>query len=193
MQELIPEEITGGHKPVFLVGYMCSGKTTLGRAVCRVSRRHFIDLDVYIENRFHMSVSEIFARRGEDEFRRLERMMLREVGEFEDVIVACGGGTPCFFDNMEYMNQAGLTVMLDCPRARLHARLCAGRRKRPLIARLSDDELDAFIDEALAKRMPYYSKARHVFDSGELESEEEISRTTEKFLRLIGESTNQNT
>lgn len=177
---------------MFLVGYMCSGKTTLGRAVCRVSRRRFIDLDVYIENRYRMSVSDIFARYGEDEFRRIERLMLHEVGEFEDVIVACGGGTPCFFDNMDYMNSAGTTVLLDCPRERLHARLCAGRRKRPLIANLSDDEIHTFLDEALARRMPYYSRAHHTFSSGRLESEAEIADSVRSFLCLIGETANQN-
>ena len=82
--------------PIFLIGYMGTGKSTLGRAVARLGDIRFIDLDHYIEGRFHRSVSQLFEERGEDGFRKVEQAMLHEVGEFEDVIIACGGGTPCF-------------------------------------------------------------------------------------------------
>ena len=91
-------------RPIFLIGFMGSGKTTLAKALSRATGLEYIDLDAYIEARFHANVSEIFAREGQDRFRDMERRMLREVAEFEDVIVACGGGTPCFFDNVDYMN-----------------------------------------------------------------------------------------
>lgn len=97
-------------KRIFLMGYMGSGKTTLGRAFARAEGLEFIDLDWYIEERLHKSISELFAERGEEGFRNLERKMLHEAGEFEDVVIACGGGTPCFFDNMEYMNRQGTTI-----------------------------------------------------------------------------------
>lgn len=173
-------------RPVFLIGYMCSGKTTLGRALGRESSRMFIDLDSYIEEKSGMSVGDIFATRGETGFREMERDMLRIVGKMGDVIVACGGGTPCFHGNMDYMNSVGLTVLLECPRPRLMERLRQGRHKRPLIARLSDAELDSFVDEALAQRRPFYSRAAMVFPSGRLENAEEISRSVEDFLRLTG-------
>lgn len=92
---------------IFLTGYMGAGKTTLGKAFAREMSVPFIDLDWYIEERFHKSIRELFTERGEASFRELERNMLHEVGEFEDVVVSTGGGTPCFFDNMEYMNVAG--------------------------------------------------------------------------------------
>ena len=98
---------------IFLTGYMASGKTTLGKAFARACNLGFIDLDWYIEERMHMSVRDIFAERGEDGFRQLEKNMLHEVSEFENVVVACGGGTPCFFDNMDVMNSRGITVFLD--------------------------------------------------------------------------------
>ena len=101
--------------PIFLIGYMGTGKSTLGRAVARLGDIRFIDLDHYIEGRFHRSVSQLFEERGEDGFRKVEQAMLHEVGEFEDVIIACGGGTPCFFDNMDYMNSRGLTILLEAP------------------------------------------------------------------------------
>ncbi len=82
---------------IFLIGYMGSGKTTLGRAYAKEMGLTFIDLDWYIEERFHTSVQKLFAQRGEEDFRRIEQKMLHEVADFEDVVIACGGGTPCFF------------------------------------------------------------------------------------------------
>lgn len=169
-------------RPIFLVGYMGCGKSTLGRAVSRASGIRFIDLDNYIEGRYHRTIKEIFAEKGEDGFRDVERRMLHEVADFEDVIVACGGGTPCFFDNMEYMNEHGTSVFLDTPIEKLHSRLMLGRHKRPLIADKNEEELRQFIIEALAKRMEYYSKAQVVFSSDLLETKSEIAQTVKLFL-----------
>jgi shikimate kinase len=169
-------------RPIFLVGYMGCGKSTLGRAVSRASGIRFIDLDNYIEGRYHRTIKEIFAERGEDGFRDVERRMLHEVADFEDVIVACGGGTPCFFDNMEYMNEHGTSVFLDTPTEKLHSRLMLGRHKRPLIADKNAEELRQFIIEALSKRMEYYSKAQVVFSSDLLETKSEIAQTVKLFL-----------
>ena len=92
---------------IFLTGYMGAGKTTLGKAFARRMDISFIDLDWYIEERFHKTVGELFTERGETGFRELERNMLHEVAEFENVVISTGGGTPCFFDNMDFMNQIG--------------------------------------------------------------------------------------
>lgn len=172
-------------KPIFLIGYMGCGKSTMGRAVSALTGVPFIDLDNYIEQRFHLTVREIFAQRGEDGFRDVERRMLQEVADFEDVIVACGGGTPCFFDNMEYMNTHGTTVFLNTPIDRLHSRLMRGRHKRPLIADKDDEELMTFIKEALAKRMDHYSKAQISFSSERLENKSEIANTAREFAKLL--------
>ena len=142
-------------QPIFLIGYMGCGKSTMGRAVSELTGIPFIDLDNYIERRFHHTVKAIFAERGEEGFRDVERRMLQEVADFEDVIVACGGGTPCFFDNMEYMNSHGTTVFLNTPIPRLHSRLMRGRHKRPLIANKNDEELMEFIQKALADRVSH--------------------------------------
>ncbi len=164
---------------------MGCGKSTMGRAVSALTGVPFIDLDNYIEQRFHLTVKEIFAQRGEDGFRDVERRMLQEVADFEDVIVACGGGTPCFFDNMEYMNSHGTTVFLNTPIDRLHSRLMRGRHKRPLIADKDDEELMTFIKEALAKRMEHYSKAQITFSSERLENKSEIANTAREFAKLL--------
>lgn len=172
-------------KPIFLIGYMGCGKSTMGRALSALTGVPFIDLDNYIEQRFHLTVKEIFAQRGEGGFRDVERRMLQEVADFEDVIVACGGGTPCFFDNMEYMNTHGTTVFLNTPIDRLHSRLMRGRHKRPLIADKDDEELMTFIKEALAKRMDHYSKAQISFSSERLENKSEIANTAREFAELL--------
>ncbi len=172
-------------QPIFLIGYMGCGKSTMGRAVSRITGIPFIDLDNYIESRYHRTVREIFAEKGEDCFREIERTMLHEVADFENVIIACGGGTPCFFDNMEYMNAHGTTVFLDTSIDKLHSRLMRGRHKRPLIAQKSDEELRKFIIEALKKRMEHYSKARIHFSSSRLETESQIEDTAQLFIKQL--------
>ena len=164
---------------------MGCGKSTMGRAVSSLTGLPFIDLDNYIECRYHLSVREIFARYGEDGFRDIERRMLQEVSDFEDVIVAGGGGTPCFFDNMEYMNSHGITVFLNTPIPRLFSRLKRGKAKRPLIAEKNDEELLNFIQEALNARMKYYSQAQIEFSSEFLENVSEIDRTARKFIEEL--------
>lgn len=172
-------------QPIFLIGYMGCGKSTMGRAVSELTGIPFIDLDNYIERRFHLTVKAIFAERGEEGFRDVERRMLQEVADFEDVIVACGGGTPCFFDNMEYMNSHGTTVFLNTPIPRLHSRLMRGRHKRPLIANKNEEELMEFIQKALADRWEHYTKAQIEFSSERLENREEIENTAREFIELL--------
>lgn len=162
---------------------MGAGKTTLGRALAAAIGVEFIDLDCYIEERFRKTVSQIFAEKGEEEFRNIERRMLHEVGEFENVIISTGGGTPCFFDNVEYMNAQGTTVFLDVPLERLFIRLSIARSKRPLIKDKNDDELRAFIGEQLQKRLPHYSKALHTFRADKLEDRTQIDMSVEAFRR----------
>ena len=148
-------------KRIFLIGYMGSGKTTLGRAYAHSCGLGFIDLDWYVEERMHKTISELFAERGETGFRETERNMLHEVGEFEDVVIACGGGTPCFFDNMDYMNSRGETLFLDTPVEVLVERLRRGRESRPLLAGIADGELREFVTRHRAFRLAFYLKAKH--------------------------------
>ena len=172
-------------RPIFLIGYMGSGKTTLGRALGRRLGLQFIDLDLYIESRYMRTISQLFAERGEDKFRSIEREMLHEVAEMEDVVVACGGVTPCYYDNIDYMNRCGTTVFLSASEDRLFARLSINRNKRPLIKDLDDKSLRIFIRENLALRMPHYSKASHSFCGDRLEDVMQISTSVEKFIEEI--------
>lgn len=162
-----------------------SGKTTLGRALASAACLDFVDLDLYIQGRFSCSVSDLFARRGEEGFRRIEHNLLHEVAEMSDVVVACGGGTPCFFDNMDYMLERGTVVYLVPDPERLRERLWRGRARRPAIASLSPEELDAYIERTLAVREPVYGRAHLRVESSALESRDQIARTVEATLPLV--------
>ena len=170
---------------IFLIGYMGAGKTTLGKAFARAMGLTFVDLDWYIEERFHKTVGQIFAERGEEGFRELEKRMLHEAGDFEDVVISVGGGTPCFFDNIDYMNQAGETVFLDVDNKVLLRRLKVAKQQRPLLANKTDEELVTFIQEALQKRLPYYTKAKHVFNGELLENRRQIQESVERLKELL--------
>ena len=170
---------------IFLLGYMGAGKTTLGKAFARALGLTFVDLDWYIEERYHKTVRQIFAERGEDGFRELEKRMLHEVGDFEDVVISVGGGTPCFFDNMDYMNQAGESVFLDVDVKVLFRRLKVAKQQRPLLAEKTDEEMMNFIVEALQKRLPYYTQAKHVFNGELLEDRHQIQQSVERLKELL--------
>lgn len=170
---------------IILIGYMGSGKTTLGQAVARRTGMRFVDLDDYIESRAGITVKEIFATRGEAAFRDMEREAIAALGADSETVVACGGGTPCFGDNMAALNRMGTTVYLKAPHSRLLERLKLGRDKRPLIAALDDEALSDFITSQLAWREPYYSRALVTFDSSRLDDEEQLEESVDKFVKLI--------
>lgn len=167
---------------IILIGFMGAGKTTIGRQLALTLGLQFYDLDWYIEMRYHKKVSEIFAEQGEAYFRDLEQRMLHEVAEFEDVVISCGGGTPCFGDNMEYMNRQGETVYLKLQPETLAMHLKMGRTVRPLIAGKAGDELLQYIKEKLAEREPYYTQAKHTLDVSLMDNYEKIAITI-KLLR----------
>jgi len=167
------------------MGFMGAGKTTLGKALARHLGVSFIDLDQYIEARFMKSVSQIFALKGEQGFREIESRMLREVGEFDDVIVSCGGSTPLIGDNMDFMLQHGQTVYLKCNNETLLNRLKVARAQRPLIASKTDQELAQFIESETKRREPGYLKAEFVCPGDRLESRDQISETVEYLEKLL--------
>lgn len=160
---------------------MAAGKTTLGKALARDLGLQFIDLDHYIENRYHSTVSQLFAERGEEGFRQIERNMLHEVSEFEDVIIATGGGTPCFYDNMEYMNSMGVTVFLQASVDVIYTRLTIAKVQRPLVKGKSADELRQYITTMLEQRNPYYTRAHHIFCANCLEDTQQVSDSVQRF------------
>ncbi len=162
-------------KRIILVGFMGSGKTTVGRQLALSLGLSFYDLDWYIEMRYHRTVAQIFKERGEEGFRELERNMLHEAAEFENVVLSCGGGTPCFFDNMDYMNSLADTVYLKARPDVLAMHLKMGKVERPLIKGKTEDELLEYIEQALVQREPYYSKAKYTLDVSLLDNYEKIA------------------
>lgn len=145
---------------VYLIGYMGCGKSRLGRLLSEHMGVQFVDMDDYIEERNCKTVPQIFADHGEDGFRKRERKALEELAEFTDIIIATGGGAPCFFDNIDLMNKTGKTVFLNIDPAILADRLMNSKTERPLIKGKSREELVAFIDETLKKRKQFYSQAQ---------------------------------
>ena len=145
----------------------------------------FYDLDWYIETRMHKKVKEIFDERGEEGFRKIEYNMLHEVAEFENVVISCGGGTPCFYDNMEYMNRQGTVVYLKCSPEVLFRHLKMGKGVRPLLLGKNDEELMTFIREQLEKREKYYLQANNIVDVTLMESPDKIAITVEKVKELV--------
>ena len=170
---------------IILIGYVGSGKTTVGRALAKELQLPFYDLDWYIESRMRKKISQIFAERGEEGFRQIERNMLHEVAEFEDVVISCGGGTPCFFDNMDYMNSQAQVVWLKATPEVLQKHLLMGKGDRPLLKGKKPDELLSFIHEQLEWREPYYAKARYTLDISLMDNFEKIKTTIDSVRTLI--------
>lgn len=164
---------------------MGAGKTTVGRALSKELGFPFYDLDWYIENRRHKTVSEIFAEQGEEAFRKIEYNMLHEVAEFENVIISCGGGTPCFYDNIDYMNQQGQVVYLKATPEVLYQHLIMGKGDRPLLKGKSKEELMTFIREQLEKREPFYSKAQYTLDVSVMDNNDKIKTTIDKLREVL--------
>ena len=156
---------------IYLIGYMGSGKSTLGRRLAAYLNLQFIDMDHYIEMRNHKTVPQIFAEEGEAEFRIKERKALEELSEFSDVVIATGGGAPCFFDNIDLMNNTGSTIYLNIDPSILADRLMHSKTERPLIKGKSKAELISFIDDTLKKRNIFYTQAKHQITEPDIEME----------------------
>lgn len=164
-------------KPLFLVGYMGCGKSTIGRKLARALHLEFVDTDHRIEEREGATVIDIFHYEGEERFRTIEREVLEEVIAIEQAsVVSTGGGLPAWGDNMERMNEMGRTIYLKRSAENIASRLSPyGRQKRPRLRGLNDEELVIFMREDMAKRDPYYSQATQVV-ACEGKSDEEIIR-----------------
>ena len=170
---------------IIIIGYMGAGKTTVGKALSKELNIPFYDLDWYIESRMRKTVPQIFAERGEEGFRKIEHNMLHEVAEFEDVIISCGGGTPCFYDNMEYMNAQGDTVYLKASPEVLYGHLKIGKTERPLLKNKTPEEMQQYIREQLDKREQYYLQAKHVLDVNLMDNYEKIKISVANLRELL--------
>ncbi|MCO5230832.1 MAG: shikimate kinase [Chitinophagales bacterium] len=154
----------------FLIGFMGSGKSYTGRNISELLSIPIIDMDKYIEEKENRSIAEIFEKDGEPYFRKLERDFLENLDPNNNLIISTGGGAPCFFDNMELMNQKGMTIYLNRSKEVVMRQLLKGIDKRPLLKGKSEDEIWAFYDSKLSERKSFYEKAKiHAGDLGYVE------------------------
>lgn len=168
---------------IFLIGYMASGKTTFGKALADKLDTPFIDLDRFIENHAGKSIPEIFSEKGEDYFRKLEKDCLAKAVESEpDAVIACGGGTPCFFDNIDFLNKNGVTVFLETSIPVLIDRLQQENESRPIVSGKSDDEIRQKVLSQLCERLPKYMEAKLKWHGDDLNSEKEINDNVDSFI-----------
>jgi len=154
---------------VFLIGFMASGKTTLGNELANSLGYKFIDLDNFIEDKHNKTIKILFECYGEDHFRTIENDALREVAEMDgNIVVASGGGTSCFYNSVDFMNKFGVTIYLRVEVSELLARLIDSKRDRPLLWGKSKEELNNYIIRVLDERKKYYEKAKITVDMNTL-------------------------
>ncbi|WP_316808370.1 shikimate kinase [Pedobacter agri] len=165
---------------IFLIGYMGCGKSTKAKQLAHRLECPVIDLDAEIVSKSGKTIAEFFEAYGESGFRDFESEMLKTFDYPSTCVVATGGGLPCFFDNMDWMNENGKTVYLQMEPAALVSRL-HNRQKRPLIKDLDDEQLLEFIKVKLKEREPFYTKAKVIVDAFDLDAEK-----LEETIRRIG-------
>ena len=186
MQSAITPSSTQRHcHRIILIGYMGAGKTTVGKALAAELGLRFYDLDWYIESRMRKTVAQLFAELGEEGFRRIERNMLHEVAEFEGVLISCGGGTPCFYDNMQYINQQGLTLYLKASPEVLYKHLKMGKSVRPLLLNKTPEEVQRFISEQLKAREQFYTRAQFTQDVNLMDNFDKIKISVAQARQLL--------
>ncbi len=154
---------------IFLIGFMGSGKTHWGRKLSQKLGMPFFDLDEQVAEHSGKSIAEIFQTEGEEKFRQIEKEILHIITESHDsFVMACGGGSPCFFNNIEYMNASGTTIWINTDLATLFDRLTKEKESRPLIKDLRDDQLRYFIGKKFAGRKIYYEQANIIVEDDQL-------------------------
>ncbi len=163
---------------IFLIGFMGSGKTTLGRKLASRIGYEFIDLDHKLEQQVELSIAEYFSFFGEDAFRKLESDVLKKTLYPENVVISTGGGLPCYFDNMDWMKANGKVVYINLSPKTLADRLENGKEERPLLQDKHGDDLILFIEQKLEEREKYYSQANIIADG--------LSLTAERLEQILG-------
>ena len=150
---------------IYLIGFMGSGKTSVGKKLARKLNFDFVDLDNLIENYVNCSVSEYFDKYGENKFREVEQSILKESFRYTKAVISTGGGTPCFYDNISLINNNGLSIYLEAAPKLLSQRLFNARQTRPLIKNKSKEELDIYIEKLLNERESFYKQAKLIIET----------------------------
>ncbi|MET3880111.1 MULTISPECIES: shikimate kinase [Chitinophaga] len=150
---------------IYLLGFMGAGKSYWGKQLADHWQLPYYDLDEVIVEAEEMAIADIFATKGEDYFREKESQLLRELSKQDNFLISCGGGTPCFQENMDFMNEHGTTVWINPSVETMVERLQRKKSKRPLIADLEDEDLVGFVEKKMAERLPFYQQSRHIITS----------------------------
>ena len=156
---------------IFLLGFMGSGKSTIGKKLASKMNLKFVDLDGFIEAEMNCSVEDAFALQGEKYFREQEEKALIKMSKQDDFVVALGGGTPCFASNFSVIKSTGISVYLQMEKVDLYNRLAANRGNRPLLYSLNENELEAYISSSLDVREEYYNQADIVISAKDFNAE----------------------
>ncbi|MBR1516689.1 MAG: shikimate kinase [Bacteroidales bacterium] len=157
---------------IYLIGYMYCGKTTVGQQLAKRLNRHFIDLDQAIEARYHTTISIFFQKYGESLFRKVEQQMLHDTEHLDDVVISTGGGTPCFEDNMQWINDHGSSFYLKLSEQTTCQRMTISRKRRPTVMSLPPYQREEFIHSQLTQRLPTYQQAHHIIEADGLTTDE---------------------
>lgn len=144
---------------------MATGKTTFGKQLANALGYQFIDLDSLIEKEVGTSIATIFASKGEAYFRDVEKVTLHKTTSLQKSVIACGGGTPCFFDNIDYINANGISIWLKVPIHFIIHRLENAKTSRPLVAPLNNTTLEAYVEKHLRERTIYYERCSIIYDT----------------------------
>jgi shikimate kinase len=155
---------TAGNR-IFLIGFMGTGKSHWGKIWANRHRYHFLDLDEAIEIEEQSTIAEIFEKRGEDYFRQKEAIKLRTMDQYTNTVISCGGGAPCFFDNINWMNVHGSTILLKASPIFILNNILSQQGKRPLVNKFNESELFFYIEQKLKERNEYYEKANIKLDA----------------------------
>ena len=165
---------------IYLVGYMGAGKTTAARRLAQRLGWDVADTDALFEEKYKISVCDFFNKYDEALYRKLEAEVLKATESLENTVISTGGGTACYFDNMDWMNQHGLTVFLRISPQAAVDRVLHSRHKRPLAIGKSEDELTEFVSKHYTSRMPFYEKAQIMVKSEDLDMDSLTERVRER-------------
>ena len=169
---------------ITLVGYMGTGKSHISNILSSKLNFKLFDLDQEISNKFELSIAEIFKNHGEIFFRKAEKETLNEILSSEEhLILSVGGGTPVYYDNMERINDKSISIYLRTGVSTLTERLKKNKQKRPLIAKIADEDLPEFIAKHLFERNSFYSKAHYIVDTDQKTTEEVAEEIIQIALR----------
>lgn len=144
---------------IYLIGYMYCGKTTIGRRLANELGYPFVDLDQQFEAHYHTTIPIFFHKYGEEAFRKLEQLMLHNTSQLNNAVISTGGGTPCHFDNIDWINRHGISIYLNVTLDILLQRASNSKKQRPILANKSPEERQTFIQQQLQQRLPYYTQA----------------------------------